>query len=67
VCVHYFDAALFPSIHYSLAVNGHFYIETVGGQGQNYLELPLAGELHELLLPRFRFELYEERSVGLPL
>jgi SAM-dependent methyltransferase len=64
VCVHYLDAALFPCFHSSLVPDGHLYIETVGGQGQNYLELPAAGELHALLSPSFILELYQERPVG---
>jgi hypothetical protein len=61
VCIHYLDAALFPWFHSSLVPGGHLYIETVGGQGENYLELPAAGELHQLLSPLFALELYQER------
>ena len=64
VCVHYLDLALFPSFHSSLIPGGHLYIETVGGQGQNYLELPVVRELHELLSPSFILEVYQERPVG---
>jgi SAM-dependent methyltransferase len=64
VCVHYLDVALFPSFHSSLVPGGHLYIETVGGQGQNYLELPVAGELHERLSSSFILEVYQERPVG---
>ncbi len=64
VCVHFLDLALISLMNASLIRGGHLYIETVGGQGQNHLELPRAGELLELLSPRFRFEYYEERPVG---
>jgi SAM-dependent methyltransferase len=64
VCVHYLDSALFPCFHSSLVSGGHLYIETLGGQGQNYLELPMAGALHELLSPLFVIEFYRERPVG---
>jgi hypothetical protein len=47
---------LFPWFHSSLVPGGHLYIETVGGQGENYLELPAAGELHQLLSPLFAFD-----------
>jgi hypothetical protein len=53
VCVHYLNSALFPCFHSSLVLGGHLYIEKVGGQGQNYLELPMAGALRELLSPLF--------------
>jgi len=64
VFVHYLDTSLFPSAHSSLVPGGHLYLETAGGQGGNYLELPQAGKLHALLAPRFRFDHYEERPVG---
>ena len=64
VFVHYLDMLLFPLVHHSLAPGGFLYLETVGGQGGNYLELPEAGELHSLLSPLFRLDAYEERPVG---
>jgi SAM-dependent methyltransferase len=64
VFIHYLDILLFPSVHSSLVPGGHLYLETVGGQGQNYLELPAAGELNALLCNRFRFDLYHERVAG---
>ena len=64
VFVHYMDVLLFSSVHCSLIPGGHLYLETVGGQGQNYLELPTTGELHALLCSGFRFDLYQERVVG---
>lgn len=64
VFVHYLDTLLLPSAHHSLAPGGFLYLETVGGQGGNHLELPEAGELHSLLSPLFRLETYEEQPVG---
>jgi SAM-dependent methyltransferase len=64
VFVHYLDALLFSSVHCSLIPGGRLYLETAGGQGGNYLELPKAGELYTLLSPRFQFDHYEERPVG---
>jgi SAM-dependent methyltransferase len=64
VFVHYLNTLLFPSVHRSLIPGGYLYLETVGGQGRNYLELPAAGELHALLCNQFRFDLYHERVVG---
>lgn len=64
VCVHFLDLALLPQIRFSLRQGGHLFIETVGGHGENYRELPRAGELHRLLSPNFRFELYDERLAG---
>jgi hypothetical protein len=64
IFVHYLDTLLFPSIHHSLVPGGALYVETVGGQGQNYLELPQQGELRSMLSPHFCLETYRERSVG---
>jgi SAM-dependent methyltransferase len=62
VFVHYLDVLLLPSVHCSLIPGGRLYLETVGGQGRNDLELPEAGELYALLSPRFQFDHYEERG-----
>jgi len=64
VFVHYLDAFLFPFVHHSLAPGGSLYLETVGGQGGNYLELPQAGDLHSMLSLLFVLDSYEERPVG---
>jgi SAM-dependent methyltransferase len=64
VLVHYLDTLLFPFIHRSLAAGGFLYLETVGGQGGNYLELPQVGELYSTFSPFFSLETYEERPVG---
>jgi SAM-dependent methyltransferase len=62
--VHYLDLTLLELAASSLVHDGHLYIETVGGQGQNHIELPSAGALRRLLSPHFRFEFYKERPVG---
>ena len=64
MCVHYLNAALFPHFHSSLIEGGFLFVETAGGQGQNYLELPLAGSLRERLSRSFSLVFYEERPVG---
>jgi hypothetical protein len=42
---------------------GHLFIETFGGQGQNYLELPKADEIRQALRG-YKLLFYNERSVG---
>jgi SAM-dependent methyltransferase len=49
-----------------LRPGGLILIETMGGQGGNFLELPFAGELPNLVIPRFAMEHYRERPVGPP-
>jgi len=53
-------------IHFadSLTPGGCLLIETVGGHGGNYLELPRAGQLRRALSRSFAFEFYHERKVG---
>lgn len=48
----------------SVTPGGCLLIETVGGQGGNYLELPGAGQLRSALCAAFDFEFYQERKVG---
>ena len=64
VCVHFLDPTLFESFFVSLVDGGHIYIETFGGQGANYLDLPKAGELRDQISGRFTVLRYRERPVG---
>lgn len=63
VCVHY-DPRLIISTFQELLVPGGFcYIESFGGQGNNYRMLPQAGEMRAALVA-FDIVYYEERKVG---
>jgi hypothetical protein len=42
---------------------GHLFIETFGGHGENYLELPKADEIRQAL-KSYKLLFYNERSVG---
>jgi hypothetical protein len=66
ICVHFAMMDLVPSFISSLQVGGHIYVETFGGQGQNFRELPKAGQLRELLSGHVEFRYYNERKVGPP-
>jgi hypothetical protein len=55
---------LIPTFLSSLKEGGYLYIETFGGQGQNFRELPKAGQLRELLSRQVEFRFYKERKVG---
>jgi SAM-dependent methyltransferase len=66
ICVHFLDVALLPFMRDSLEVGGYLYIETIGGQGENHLDLPAAGTLRYCLAPDFSLEFYRERRVGPP-
>jgi SAM-dependent methyltransferase len=64
ICVHFLNISLFGAFHLSLVAGGYLYIETFGGQGGNYLDLPKAGQLHRLLSKDFHLHFYRERRVG---
>jgi SAM-dependent methyltransferase len=64
VCVHFLEVALFDLFRSSLVAGGYLYIETFGGQGRNYVDLPKAGRLRNLLSTHFQLLRYRERRVG---
>jgi hypothetical protein len=63
VCVHYPVQEIIENLKASLQEGGYIYIETFGGQGGNYLQLPKAGELRAALVG-YDLLFYKERSVG---
>lgn len=63
LCIHYAVQRIIPDLDAALQSGGHIYIETFGGQGQNYLELPKAGEIRDALRG-FELLFYYERPVG---
>jgi len=64
ICVHFLNVALFGAFSASLVSEGCLYIETFGGQGGNYLDLPKAGQLRDLLSKDFHLPFYREKKVG---
>lgn len=66
ICVHFPDVGLLDAVWASLVTGGRLYIETFGGHGGNYLDLPKAGQLRDLLSRRFNLSFYRERKVGPP-
>lgn len=63
LCIHYPVQRIVSDFDAAVQKGGHIYIETFGGQGQNYLELPRAGEIRDAL-KGFEFHFYKERPVG---
>ena len=49
-----------------LRAGGCLVFETMGGQGGNYLQLPLKGQMGEVLEPSFAILSYREQPVGPP-
>ena len=66
VCVHFAITDMIEVFISSLREGGYLYIETFGGQGQNYRDLPKAQQLRELLSLHVEFKYYNERKVGPP-
>ena len=64
ICVHFPIVHLIPSFISSLEDGGHIYVETFGGQGENFRVLPKAGQLRTLLCGDVDFRYYKERKVG---
>jgi hypothetical protein len=64
ICVHYFNIDLFEMFSTSLISEGFLYLETFGGHGQNFRELPPAGQFRELLSKNFQLQFYRENKVG---
>ncbi len=64
VCIHFAMTELVPCLISSLRQGGYIYIETFGAHGQNYRQLPKAGELRALLDSHVEFGYYKERIVG---
>jgi SAM-dependent methyltransferase len=64
VCVHFLKVALIGAFHSSLVAGGRLYIETFGGHGGNYFDLPKEGQLRDLLSTDFDLLLYREKKVG---
>jgi SAM-dependent methyltransferase len=64
ICVHFAMIHLIPNFISSLQEGGYLYIETFGGQGQNFRELPKAEQLRALLSRHVEFKSYKERKLG---
>jgi len=64
--VHYYSDKLLDHFMDCLTPGGFLYIETPGGQGRNYIQLPVGGTVRTKLLPFFNILYYEEKAVGPP-
>lgn len=64
ICIHFEMVGLVPRLVSSLQEGGHVYIETFGGQGENFRVLPKAGQLRQLFCRHVEFKYYKECKVG---
>ena len=63
LCIHYPVQKIIADLDAQLREGGHLYIETFGGHGQNYLDLPKANQIREAL-EGYKLVFYNERPVG---
>jgi hypothetical protein len=63
LCIHYPVQNILADLDDQLMDGGHLFIETFGGHGENYLELPKADEIRQAL-KGYELIFYSERSVG---
>ncbi|MGH6877529.1 MAG: class I SAM-dependent methyltransferase [Rhizomicrobium sp.] len=64
VCVHFPVVELVDQFVAALRTGGYLYIETFGGHGGNYLDLPKKGQLRSMIQPRADLRFYQERMAG---
>jgi len=64
ICVHFDFRTILSRLLTAVRSRGYVYIETFGGQGRNYLDLPPAGFLKQNLSGTFDINWYGERKVG---
>lgn len=64
VCVHFDFRPILGQLLTTVRPSGYLYIETFGGQGRNYLDLPPEGFVKEMLSGDFEIKSYNERRVG---
>lgn len=62
--VHFFTLKLLFYFIDSLKVGGYLFIETIGGHGENYLDLPPHGFVKEMLSDLFKILYVNEKKVG---
>lgn len=63
-CVHFLKIELLDIFWSALVAGGYLFIETFGGHGENYLDLPKAGQLRGLLSSWFNILFCREQKVG---
>lgn len=63
ILVHYLPPRL-SELASLIAPGGYLFVETIGGHGDNWLELPPAGALKQALNSEFSICFYRERQVA---
>jgi hypothetical protein len=62
--VHYNHLRLLKICASSLKIGGYCFLETIGGQGGNYLALPKLGAVKAIFDDAFEFRYFKEHRVG---
>jgi SAM-dependent methyltransferase len=64
IAVHFPDYRALINVHRYMKKGALLYFDSVGAQGQNYLQLPQMGWVRSVLSEHFVFEHYKERPAG---
>jgi SAM-dependent methyltransferase len=62
--IHFLRLELIPCLLKTLRHDGYLYIESFGGQGRNYLELPRSGQLKAALSGQCAFKFHQEKAAS---
>jgi SAM-dependent methyltransferase len=62
--VHFYESKLIANLAYSLVSGGLLYIETIANRRGNFMQLPKADEIRNLLADTFEFLLLKESPAG---
>jgi SAM-dependent methyltransferase len=62
--VHFYERKLLSNIAYSLISDGLLYVETIANKKGNFVQLPKAGEIQNILADTFEFLYLKESHAG---
>jgi hypothetical protein len=64
IVVHLPFTNLLPALYFSLRTGGHLFLETFGGHGGNYVDLPAMGEIRAALKGNYDIIYYSEKPAS---
>lgn len=64
IIIHFYNKNLIENLLDLIKPSGFLIYESIGGNGENWRELGVTGEIKGLLEKQFTFNFYKERLVG---
>jgi SAM-dependent methyltransferase len=64
VVIHFYSEGLFQRLSDLVAPNGYIFYESIGGNGQNWIQLDFIGQVKKSLSENFTFRTYQEKAIG---